>query len=82
MMARVDWEGLDNKEKDLCSENDIEPQDYLLLKRQIALEATKNRAITTSMMADRSKEMRTLRDKVPVIYDFWVKFNLIPPQQQ
>ena len=32
MMAHRGWDKLENKEKDLCSENDIEPEDYIQLK--------------------------------------------------
>jgi hypothetical protein len=33
MMTYPGWEKLDNKEKDLCSENNIKPEDYLSLKK-------------------------------------------------
>lgn len=32
-MTYPDWDKLDNKEKDLCLEHDIRPEDYLSLKR-------------------------------------------------
>lgn len=34
-MAEPKWEELDSKEKQLCSDNNIKPEDYLNLKKKI-----------------------------------------------
>ena len=76
-MIQPGWDELDNKEKDLCIENNIRPEDYLQLKKQIVIEHAKNRAITEAFVKEKGKELKNVRDKVPTIYDFWVKTNII-----
>lgn len=77
MMAEPKWEDLDKKEKQLCSEQNIKPEDYLTLKRKIIELQVKNKAITLAIVTEKGKEIKHFRDKIPVIYDFWVKTNLI-----
>lgn len=77
-MTYSNWEMLDNKEKDLCLENNIKPDDYLSLKKQIVIEVARNKAVTESWMKDKSNNLKNVREKVPVLFDFFVRCNLIP----
>jgi len=43
----------------------------------LLIELAKNKAITESLVRDKGKDLKNIRDKVPVIYDFWVKTNMI-----
>ena len=76
-MASPLWDKLENKEKELCLDNEIEPEEYIQLKQMIQIEATKNKAINQQLVKDKSKEYQTVREKIPLIYDFWVNVNLI-----
>ena len=82
MMAHRGWDKLENKEKDLCSEHDIEPEDYLQLKQVIQIEATKNKAIHQQLVKDKCKDYQSVKEKIPQLYDFWLKVNFIKKPQQ
>ena len=76
-MMQPGWAELDNKEKDLCQYNNLKPDEYLSLKKQLQIEFGKNKTITENMIKEKGKDLRNIRDKVPVIYEFWVKTNFI-----
>ena len=77
MMTFPGWEKLDNKEKDLCSDNNFKPEEYLNLKKLIQQEIIKNKAITNALLKEKSKDYKSITDKIPAIYDFFVKINII-----
>jgi hypothetical protein len=47
----------------------------------LLVEFSKNKAITENMVKEKGKDLKNIRDKVPVIYDFWVKTNMISADQ-
>ena len=76
-MAEPRWEQLDNKEKTLCAEINLKPDDYLNLKHKIIDQQVRNKAMTMNMLKDRAKEFKNITDKLAPIYDFWVKAKFI-----
>ena len=50
MMADPYWGELDNKEKSLCSDLNIKPEDYVNLKRRMFEERAKNKKITQELL--------------------------------
>lgn len=71
------WEELDKKEKELCQEHNLKPEDYLQLKKSIQLELYRNKSLSETMIKEKGKEIKNVREKVPAIYEFWVRTNLI-----
>lgn len=57
VMAEPDYEKLDNKEKQLCSELALLPNDYLQLKQLIGTEKAKNKAISQSFVGEKAKDI-------------------------
>jgi hypothetical protein len=55
----------------------ITPSEYLQFKKAITFEVIKNKAITESHIKEKMPEFKTVRDKVPALFDFWVKVNVI-----
>ena len=41
------------------------------------IEYSKNRAITEAFVKEKGKDIKSIREKIPLIYDFWVKSNMI-----
>lgn len=76
-IAENGWGELDAKEKSFCSKNSIKPEEYTALKKHIIYEQTKNKAITEALLAEKGKEFKGLRDKMPLLMDYWVKSRLI-----
>ena len=77
MMAEPKWDELDQKEKELCSKMNLKPADYLNLKVKVFEEKAKNKAITQSKMNEYGRDIRAIKEKIPNIYEFWVKTNFI-----
>jgi hypothetical protein len=77
MMTYPGWDKLDNKEKDLCGENNIKPEDYYAMKKYIQTEIAKNKAITEALLKEKSKEFKSIKDKFLTVYDFFVRINLV-----
>ena len=75
MMLQPGYSNLDQKEQDLCNENKIPPEEYLALKKAIAIEASKNKAITEALIKEKGNQYKQLREKVPLVYEFWAKCN-------
>lgn len=76
-MADPYWGELDNKEKSLCSDLNIKPEDYVNLKRRMFEERAKNKKITQELLQSTGKDFRSLKDRIPNVYDFWVKTRTI-----
>ncbi len=71
------FDQLDTKEKQFISTIGITPSEYLNFKKAIMFEAIKNKAITENHIKDKMAEFKAVRDKVPALFDFWVKVNVI-----
>lgn len=44
-------------------------------------EVAKNKAITEAWVKEKGSQMKNVREKVPVIFDFFVKCNIVPQMQ-
>lgn len=60
----------------MCGEQ-LQTRRLHLTKKKIIIEHSKNKAITEAFVKETGKDIRNIREKIPVIYDFWVKTNLI-----
>ena len=60
----------------------MKPDDYLALKTKIITEKAKNKAISEALIKEKGKDLKNLREKVPILYEFWVKSNLIPSESK
>jgi len=69
---------LDQKEKDFCQRISMTPNDYLNLKSLILLEVAKNKNVTETYIKEKMPEFKNLREKVPLLFEFWVKIHAIP----
>lgn len=78
MSTDKSWMDLDQRERVFCTDNSLKPDEYLKIKRQIVVENAKNIAITQSFVKEKSKALRDFRDKVPLLFDFWVTVGVIP----
>ena len=45
------------------------------------MEVAKNKAISEAWIREKGNSVKNVRDKVPVLFDFFVKCNLIPAAQ-
>lgn len=77
MMADPYWAELDNKEKSLCADLNIKPEDYVNLKKKMFEERAKNKKITEQLLANSGKDFKSLKERIPNVFDFWVKTKLI-----
>lgn len=60
----------------------LKPTSYWDLKKIIQVEAAKNKAINSQFVkqaaASNDKLSKSIREQVPLIYEFWVKTKTIP----
>lgn len=79
-MADPYWGELDYKEKSFCSDLGIQPEDYVNLKRKMFEERAKNKKLTQELIQSMGKDFRSMKDKLPKVFDFWVKTWAIQKQ--